>query len=263
MFDVGHLIGFGAASVFSPSSLSGLGLWLDAADPTTITKDGSDIVSQWNDKSGNGYNAAQSSAAKPLWLSSGISGKGAVQFIATKYLSFSGGALNLLRNRTGYTVFMVVYPDSTPADTDYAAFLYFSKGDSSTALRFRLGLRLYSGPNYGTYHAWRRQDADSLAVESSTCNYWTVDTPYVLHSAADFTAGTLNTYRSDVAGAIVTSSVTTGTTSDTASAAATMGAPDGESANFRISELIIYQQALSVADQTKVNEYLKAKWAIT
>jgi hypothetical protein len=37
-------------------------LWLDAADPSTITESGG-AVSQWNDKSGNNYHVSQSTAA--------------------------------------------------------------------------------------------------------------------------------------------------------------------------------------------------------
>ena len=35
-------------------------LWLDASDPSSITKDSNGLVSQWNDKSGNGHHATQS-----------------------------------------------------------------------------------------------------------------------------------------------------------------------------------------------------------
>ena len=35
-------------------------LWLDASDPLSITKDSNGLVSQWNDKSGNGHHATQS-----------------------------------------------------------------------------------------------------------------------------------------------------------------------------------------------------------
>lgn len=46
---------------FTPLSLSPQ-LWLDAADTTTITESGG-AVSQWNDKSGNGYQFTQATAA--------------------------------------------------------------------------------------------------------------------------------------------------------------------------------------------------------
>ena len=38
-------------------------LWLDADDATTITKDGGNLVSQWNDKSGNARHVTQATAA--------------------------------------------------------------------------------------------------------------------------------------------------------------------------------------------------------
>jgi hypothetical protein len=46
-------------SGFNPKSVDGLQLWLDASDTTTITQDGSTNVSQWRDKSINGYQAVQ------------------------------------------------------------------------------------------------------------------------------------------------------------------------------------------------------------
>jgi len=56
-----------ALEVFAPTNLNGLVLWLDATDASTIAES-SGSVSQWDDKSGNSNNAAQSSAAeKPVY----------------------------------------------------------------------------------------------------------------------------------------------------------------------------------------------------
>lgn len=44
--------------------------WFDARDLATITKDGGNLVAQWNDKSGNGNNLLQATAMnKPVWVS--------------------------------------------------------------------------------------------------------------------------------------------------------------------------------------------------
>ena len=52
----------------SPADYSNLKLWLDAADSSTITKDGSNKVSLWNDKSGNSFNLSQStSGSQPTY----------------------------------------------------------------------------------------------------------------------------------------------------------------------------------------------------
>jgi hypothetical protein len=43
-----------------------------ADDLATITKDGSNYVSQWNDKLGSGHNLTGSGTAKPLWSADGV-----------------------------------------------------------------------------------------------------------------------------------------------------------------------------------------------
>ena len=48
--------------IFTPTQITGCLFWVDAADSTTITHSSGD-VSQWDDKSGNGYHLTQSTAA--------------------------------------------------------------------------------------------------------------------------------------------------------------------------------------------------------
>ena len=56
-----------AAANFSVPS-NGLKLWLSGSDASTITKDSDNKVSQWNDKSSNNYNIAQSTDGyKPIY----------------------------------------------------------------------------------------------------------------------------------------------------------------------------------------------------
>ena len=66
---------------WTPAALgSSLALWLDAADASTITLNGS-TVSQWNDKSGNGRNATQATAAnQPTYIANSINGKSALDW---------------------------------------------------------------------------------------------------------------------------------------------------------------------------------------
>ena len=50
-------------------TVSGLKLHLDASDSTTITKDSSNLVSAWNDKSGQANHVVQATGSKqPLWV---------------------------------------------------------------------------------------------------------------------------------------------------------------------------------------------------
>ena len=72
---------FGGPKLWRPDELgASLALWLDAEDASTITLNGS-TVSQWDDKSGNGRNASQGTAAnQPAYTSNGLNGKPVVTF---------------------------------------------------------------------------------------------------------------------------------------------------------------------------------------
>ncbi len=60
-------------------------LWLDENDTGTITKDGSNLVSQWNDKSGNSRNATASGTARPLWSAGKLTFDGSNDVMALPY----------------------------------------------------------------------------------------------------------------------------------------------------------------------------------
>lgn len=65
--------------LWTPDQLS-TALWLDAADASTITLNGSN-VSQWSDKSGNGRHVVQGSATlQPVYVTTATNGKPAVRF---------------------------------------------------------------------------------------------------------------------------------------------------------------------------------------
>lgn len=56
---------------FNPTQISGCSLWLDAADSSTVIQSGG-TVTQWNDKSGNGYNFTTTSGAPTYSPKTGI-----------------------------------------------------------------------------------------------------------------------------------------------------------------------------------------------
>lgn len=73
-----------APSLWTPAQLgSSLTMWLDADDASTLTLNGS-TVSQWDDKSGNGFHAVQSTAsAQPLYDPIGFNSKPSLYFDAS------------------------------------------------------------------------------------------------------------------------------------------------------------------------------------
>ena len=74
---------------FDPRSISGLALWLDAADSTTITLNGS-TVSEWRDKSHGSRHFAQSvSVSQPVYTAAGQNGRNCITFDGSRSLSSS------------------------------------------------------------------------------------------------------------------------------------------------------------------------------
>jgi hypothetical protein len=93
----------------------GLQLWVDASLPGTITKDGSNKVSVWKDKTINARNFTQSTAAQqPQYLATGINGLGAVYFDGTAYnMPFSDPTLAYIASSS----FTIVYVATKTAGT--------------------------------------------------------------------------------------------------------------------------------------------------
>ena len=73
-----------------------LAYWFDAMDTDTITKDGSDLVATWNDKSGLGRHAAQSNGTeKPTYEAAGLKGgMPCIEFNGSDNMMYIGGATN-------------------------------------------------------------------------------------------------------------------------------------------------------------------------
>jgi hypothetical protein len=87
------------AGAWTPAELTGLALWLDAADSSTITLNGTD-VSQWDDKSGNGNHVSNATAAtQPPYLATGWNGKPTLSFTQSglEFL-FKDGVSNFAAN---------------------------------------------------------------------------------------------------------------------------------------------------------------------
>lgn len=63
-------------SIVAPTDFFGCLLWLDASDSASVIRDGSNLVSQWSDKSGNANHATQAVGAnKPTYSAAGLNGR--------------------------------------------------------------------------------------------------------------------------------------------------------------------------------------------
>ena len=100
-------------------TISGLKLHLDASDSTTITKDSSNLVSAWNDKSGEGNHISQATASKqPLWVANTQNGLPLIRFDGTddqlNRSTFVNGAIS-----QGFYMFVVMKPTVGAASNPY------------------------------------------------------------------------------------------------------------------------------------------------
>lgn len=244
---------------FSPMNIPGLLVWFDASDLATITKDGSDRVSQWDDKSGNARHITQGTGAdQPLWLEAEISGLDAIEFDSSNTEYMSRAAEDWMRP-TNITLIVVMDSDST-GGTHFAA-----------------GVP-YDGGTWGSpFVGWQIGAANSDTQES---RYWVcitdVDQEWTVNN--QFTAGT----------PVVTTLWYDGTrrksyTDDTEtfnntdeSGDITYGSPDptfaigtrstgglGEYFDGKICEVIAYDNGISDEDLANLHDYLMTKWGIT
>ena len=263
--------------------ISGLQLWLDAADPSTLfdaTSGGSLVaadggVARWEDKSGNSRHATQSTGAnRPVRKTAQKNNLDTILFDGSNdSLSISGSNSSLkFLHSTQNTIFCVVRC-GTSANPNYRGAILDTTANGSS---FGPGITL----TYDDRTSASRNDLlnfdlwnDSVlpdpyvGLEASN-NTLTANTYLALTLAIDPTTGTAaNRIKHRInGGAAAGSNTFTGTLSTANSKGSfTIGAIGDGTQPFsgNIGELILYNSALSNTDRALVENYLIAKWGIT
>ena len=142
---------------FSPSIISKISLWLDSADTSTIVQSGG-LVSSWNDKSGNGYNATQSTSSnQPRWTNTtaGVSFDGITQALSNTSVSISLGEHTVFIVQSQAITqtnarFFCMGPDYTSSDTGSNSIYYGGGGNACWAY----GLTGYYAQPFGVTNPW-------------------------------------------------------------------------------------------------------------
>jgi hypothetical protein len=241
---------------FSPQQIAGLGMWLDGADPATMTLAGSAIVA-WRDKGGFGADWGQTSAAaRPaLQAADQINGISVPRFSGAQWLEMTGG-FGLLRNVPGWTFFVVHQRNGT----GNMSVLALSTANPN-------GLRLQhqnrnnaSPPNYQLAH--RCLDGEGFAARSNNDHRGAAAVAWAWR--VDHVAQTARSWVGGIADASTTSGFTAPAMSDTDSAAGFVGQSltGGDRMNGRIAEMLVWRRALPDAQVDQVNGYLAAKWGL-
>jgi hypothetical protein len=251
---------------WTPLALNPL-LWLDAADPSTVTTTATG-VSQWRDKSGNSRHAGQNTPTlQPAYVASAINGQPAVRFAPE-----GGGARDILAvswavtssNLTVYVVFRKPGSSGNRAHW-YGRLVSFwntangaaNPGDFGNtngwiaAMLAQEGGSVSFGVTLPAVAMWRNSWTSPLTAQPLTYG-----APHIVGSMIGGTAVSLR----------LNGEQTTGTTSPTAMNANQMligGSPAGVDSELfgDIGEIFI-TTALATIDQQRVEGYLAWKWGL-
>lgn len=226
---------------FSPVSISGLQLWLDADDSSTIIKDGSDFVSKWTDKSINAYEFNQlTGSAQPKYISSGFGTESKPHLLFDGVNDLLRTTANVIDLTTDFTIFAVHQSDAATTDG-----MVFSTVGGSAGIFYR----------YVNNTQMRIFIQASNSFTTGLNQNITMLSTMLLDRAANETDNSINTtdYPTDPV-----STVTTHQNFLTIGANGSGSSP----MEGKITEIIYYNSKLSIGDQSLVKDYLNSKYGI-
>ena len=227
---------------FSPADVANLELWLDGSDSSTITLDGSNNVSQWDDKSGNsGRDAVQATVARRPPLGT-INGVQALDFDGIDdFLTVTHGSWADLPS---YSIYGVVSMD----DTSLAFRAWIGKEASAATRKILIG-------NDGSTGLFYNSLLDTINVGKASTYANNVPVLISAHKDGNTTA---RAYVNGSASSADTT-VTTGTNSSDIGIGAG-AASGGYNWPGQVGEILIYSDHHSGATRGLIEAYLKAKW---
>lgn len=216
----------------------------DTAGTTPATTDGA-VVARWNDQSGNGNNATQSTAGRnPTLKLATLNGHNTVLGDATDDTLVLSAAVNAVLMSATKTVFMVVIPQTV---RNSATALVAANAGSST--RFRI-----STTAAGNYEFVYSTGSGAVVLNSGVPLVASVPALLtVVQSGSSFFAL--------INGAAVASA--SNAAADTAGTIASILANTGSApCNWHIACLAIYSDAKSSADRQRAERLLKATYGL-
>ena len=220
--------------VFDPSQISGLSLWLDAADDSTVIRTGVNIT-RWDDKSGNRRNVTASGT--PTYVANSLGGLNAINF-ATSASFFTTPSFALTSSGSFTMFFIYNFVSAVAGNTDffitpssYAIFDLFVHTSGTQRLQLHL---------------------DSL-TPLSTSLIPTRGVPYIYAVNYNYTSGALNVFANG-------SNIATNTRTTNLLATPQTYTYGAQSSNAFYYESVIYNNSLTTTQQQQVESYLAWKW---
>lgn len=231
------------APVNSPLDLNGCKLWLNA---DSIEGSDGDLISTWNDLSGEGNDATQSNDDyKPILKKDILNGKSVLRFDGSN----DNLQLGELTTATGFSVFAVTIPASvTGGSSNYDGLPIVVAYKGNFINDFSLGFREGRVSTYSEYEGGNREAVSALT---------SVGVPVLAFGCSSL----IETYSAlnGIIGSILLGSrddlIVSGIGRDTSPSS--VGGPffSGD-----IAEIIIYDKSLSTKERKRVEKYLNQKY---
>lgn len=210
------------------SPLAGYTVWYDASDAASITSSVT-LVSQWNDKSANGYHLTQGTGAnQPVTGVDTINSLNALKFTGATPMFMTNTTFPTLAQP--FTCFAVVKVNNTASSKTAV----HGATSGQTAMTFDASEHCLIGMGSNL-------SGTSVVTTSVCCTIGNNTSSFVFKDGAQ-----------EATGAAGTASMTD----------IRIGANQTPSAGFDgdIGEVLIYPSSLSTGDRNTVEAYLKAKW---
>lgn len=251
MSGVMQIVATTSGQLWQPAALgNNLTLWLDAADASTVTLNGS-TVSQWSDKSGNDFNVSQATAAnQPSYGTRTLNNKNTIEFSGNQML-FS--TASVLSGNPDVLMAVVVQYDTNFSATDDRSVQLSAGAGTSYAIaggvqgyssRFNNGNEIYGATSLAT-------PLIQIGTRPSGGNY-AASQMFINGTESARTSGS-----NDTAVPIIGNGVSVGAGAISSNALGTIGSGmDGY-----IAETVILSD-VTLATRQKLEGYLAWKWGL-
>jgi hypothetical protein len=243
-------------AVFNPSAVSGCSLWLDADDPSTITRTGTNVT-QWREKVSN--LAFTTVSTNPTLSNAYRNGRSAISFNGNSYLYNSNFTMGLATrsvfivaeqtSAAGSTFEGLLTLGASGALTDFlsAAIISYTGRGSNSAQNGQFGLYSSNG-DYNMTFGLSQTGAMPIQIYTD-----------IFSSNAGSLIVSGNTIATDTT-AVVPSQATGLLVSGRYSGSITSSSGNG--LNGLVYEVLLFNSALAAAQRQQVEGYLAWKWGL-
>jgi len=247
-------------SSWNPTFIS-TALWLDAADPGTITESGG-AVSQWDDKSGNNHHVVQATAAaRPTYSATAFNGQPTIFFDATDDLLACATTTVSSQGDLFYAAVFEMLSDIGA----WRPIVGTNTSETSSRGGTLMLQRMSTRSQIGVHDAGRVDTGSTYAVEVTNLFIPRIATA----GRSGGTQGNGGTITITATGpsqpSYLTQAVQTWATGESTSRIQIGGRQQSGTAwsNSRISEVVVMNRNATTTERQKIEGYLAHKWGLT